>query len=176
MLKIKIGNIVDARSDAILFSTNEVLMLNGGAGKSLFEKYGDEFQDHLERCLGERSQAHPGEAFRFRYRKTQWRLIFAAVVVDADYHTEPNCVRNVLSHVFETCSRSHEIRSLTTTALGTGYGDLCPGEFAEILLAAISANDPFSVTLVLNTQQDFDRCLKHLSVIAPGAFSVHKAT
>ena len=163
---------LDIESDAIVFSTNEQLLLTGGVGAALLNRFGEPFQDAVSANIRGRDVAQCGDVFQFSSTITPWRHHFAVVAVDLSYHVSRVTIDSILTNVLTTCSVSHDVRHVVTSALGTGYGDLPMPDFVDSLLAALSPDDPFSVTLALNSDDSLAVCTQHLDRAAPDAYVV----
>ncbi|MFC7338282.1 macro domain-containing protein [Haloferula chungangensis] len=120
------ANIVETSADALIYSTNVQLMLGGGVGACLLEKFGSDFQRQLQGQLDKsgRQLAKVGEIFHTDITDGPWKLIIHTVAADPFYHTDPEVVRSLLARSFATCREKDEIRSIIMSPLGAGYGDL----------------------------------------------------
>ena len=172
MLTLTARSALDIESDAIVFSTNEQLLLTGGVGAALLQRFGSSFQDDLSACGYGREALESGDVFHFSCPETPWRHHFAVVAVDLSYHVERSTIDAILREVFAACSITHDIRHVVTSALGTGYGDLSLAAFLDALLASVSPDDPFVVTLALNSHDSLSASVAHLARVATDAFVV----
>ena len=163
---------LDVESDAIVFSTNEQLLLTGGVGAALLKRFGEPFQDAVSANIRGRDVADCGDVFQFSTNLTPWHHHFAVVAVDLTYHVDRNTIDTILRDVLVTCSVAHNINRVVTSALGTGYGDLPLPDFLDSLLAALSADDPFAVTLALNSAESLAECTNHLDRVSPDSYTV----
>lgn len=172
MLTLTARSALDVDSDAIVFSTNESLLLTGGVGAALLKRFGEPFQDEVSANIRGRDEAVCGDVFQFSSKLTPWRHHFAVVAVDLAYHVGRSTIDDILRNIFATCSVSHDINQLVSSALGTGYGDLLLSEFLDALLDAFSADDPFTVALALNSPESLRSCVDHLDSVAPNSYAI----
>ena len=101
-----------------MFSTNDQLLLTGGVGAALLDRFGEQFQDALLACVDGRDAASQGDVFHFQNTLTPWHHMFAVIAVDAAYHVEQKIVREILRDVLGMCSVNHDIRIVVMSALG----------------------------------------------------------
>jgi O-acetyl-ADP-ribose deacetylase (regulator of RNase III) len=59
-------------------------------------------------------------------------VVFHTIATDEQYHTDPETVRSILRRCFRQCCQRTDISSITSSALGCGYGDLDLKQFAMI--------------------------------------------
>jgi len=130
------GDITSLRADALVYSTNVQLMLSGGVGASLLQKYGPDFQRDLYREIDARGRklAEVGEVLITTAPDST--LILHTVATDPLYHSDERVVAEILRQALEICSERDEIDSVLISALGCGYGDLSFAKFLELLSVA----------------------------------------
>jgi O-acetyl-ADP-ribose deacetylase (regulator of RNase III) len=123
---IRCADIVTVRSDAMIYSTNVRLALTGGVGAALVKQYGIGVQiDLQDQSLGTgRQMADVGEVIETRITDAPWKRVFHTIATDELYHTAPSSVRDILRTCFKKCAASASIKTITCSALGTGYGNL----------------------------------------------------
>ena len=131
---IRRGDVVDARPDALIFSTNEHLFLSGGAGASLLGIHGRPLQDAMDRALASsgRKVAERGSVFEIAPAATWPFRLFAVVAANGFYETCAQDTRRALNQVLSRCSELPEIKHVAITALGTGYGNMEIEDFVSI--------------------------------------------
>jgi O-acetyl-ADP-ribose deacetylase (regulator of RNase III) len=127
------GDIVEAAADAIVFSTNEHLFLSGGAGASLLGKHGKGLQEAMHRALAAKGikVAPRGSVFEIEPAET-WGRMFAVVAANGFYETSREDTEAALKKVLKLCALQESVKSVTVTALGTGYGNMEIEDFVEI--------------------------------------------
>jgi O-acetyl-ADP-ribose deacetylase (regulator of RNase III) len=132
--RIRQGDIVDATADAIVFSSNEHLFLSGGAGASLLGLHGDPLQKAMHRALAitGKKVAQRGSVFEIEPAETWSSRLFAVVAADGFYETSKDDTRSALERVLSCCAELPEVKTVATTALGTGYGNMEIEDFVEI--------------------------------------------
>ena len=128
-------DIMGVRADALIYSTNVQLMLSGGVGACLLEKFGDDFQSNLYRQLNPtgRKLAEVGEIFLTDTGGDPWKLVIHTIATDPMYHTDPDIVSSLVTRSFDICSKRGDINSLVMSPLGAGYGDLDLDIFLRIV-------------------------------------------
>ena len=124
-------NIVDVQADALIYSTNVQLLLTGGVGAALMTRFGPRIQDALGAAAG-RPTAEVGEVFETSLSGIPWKTIFHTVATDKLYYTRPEIVLAILRKCFRRCVELQTIKSIITSPLGCGYGDLDVGQFLRI--------------------------------------------
>lgn len=131
---IRQGDIIDVVADVVIFSTNEHLFLSGGAGASLLGVHGDPLQQAMHRALAVTGKkvAQRGSVFEIEPAGTWSSRLFAVVAADGFYETSKDDTRNALAQVLSRCSALPEVKTVATSALGTGYGNMEIEDFTEI--------------------------------------------
>ncbi len=124
-------NIVDVQADALVYSTNVQLLLTGGVGAALVARFGMRIQDALEVAAG-KPTAQVGDVFETSLPGVPWKLVFHTIATDKLYCTRPDIVTSILRKCFRRCVELGSIRSLITSPLGCGYGDLDLAQFLQI--------------------------------------------
>ncbi len=125
------SNIVDVQADALIYSTNIQLLLTGGVGAALLTRFGPRIQDALGAAAG-RPTAEVGEVFETTLSGIPWKVIFHTVATDKLYYTRPEIVLAILRKCFRRCVELQSIKSIITSSLGCGYGDLDVEQFLRI--------------------------------------------
>lgn len=128
------ADITTHAADALIYSTNVQLMLSGGVGACLLQRYGKSFQAdlHAQLAASGRKLAAVGDIFLTRTPGLPWKWVYHVVATDPFYRTDPEVVRRVLNRCLTECSAALEISSVVTSPLGAGYGDLAFPLFLEI--------------------------------------------
>jgi len=131
---IRQGDVVDVDADALIFSTNEHLFLSGGAGASLLGVHGKPLQLAMHRALASSGVkvAPRGSVFEIKPAESWSSRLFAVVAADGFYETSGEDTRDALERVLARCAEIPGIRTVTTTALGTGYGNMEIEDFVTI--------------------------------------------
>lgn len=131
---IRRGDVVDARPDALIFSTNEHLFLSGGAGASLLGVHGRPLQDAMDQALASsgRKVAERGSVFEIAPSGSWSSRLFAVVAANGFYETCEQDTRRAVEQVLARCSDLPEIKHVAITALGTGYGNMEIEDFVSI--------------------------------------------
>ncbi len=121
-------------ADALIYSTNIDLRLSGGVGAALLEKYGTEIQDKLFNTIDDtgRQIAKVGEVFECSISTMPWEIVFHTVATNNIYETKAETVRDILDYCLNICIENGNIKSVVTSALGCGWGDLSHSEFIDI--------------------------------------------
>ena len=130
-----LNDIVDVNADALIYSTNYQLMLSGGVGACLYQKFGNEFQNDLYRKIDSlgRKCANIGEVFFSDMQEGPWKVIVHTVATDPFYHTDPAIVRTILRQAFAYLADCLTVKTVVMSLLGTGYGDLPIDSFLKIV-------------------------------------------
>jgi O-acetyl-ADP-ribose deacetylase (regulator of RNase III) len=154
-------------ADALLFSTNDHLYLSGGAGADLLGRFGQEIQDELMNCLRRTGKkfAETGEVIELRFPKAPWKVIYAGVAVDPFYHSTEAIISEVLQRAFTLASANHFVKSIVTTALGTGYGDMSIPGFISTLDKVCTHDLPFSVTVAFDQYERYQEAIDAMAVL-----------
>ena len=128
------ADIVSVTADALIYSTNVQLMLSGGVGACLLEKFGNQFQNELYRQIDSsgRKLAEVGEVFITEPKDTPWQVVYHTIATDPLYYTDPKVVRSIIQSCLEDC-RNRKLTTIVMSPLGAGYGDLELGEFIQIV-------------------------------------------
>tara|TARA_B100000745_G_scaffold245326_1_gene167455 strand:+ start:461 stop:943 length:483 start_codon:yes stop_codon:yes gene_type:complete len=129
------GAIEDYPSDALVYSTNQQLILSGGVGAALVKKYGNAIQEHLSKQLN----SYPtglvpvGTVFDCAIDGLPYKRIFHSIATDLDYETEKATVSKIIRYCLHECDIDFAIASVVFSALGSGYGSLTYAEFIRLL-------------------------------------------
>lgn len=134
-LFLKHSDITTENADALIYSTNVQLMLSGGVGACLLEKFGTKFQDVLLKCVDstERQLADVGEVFMTPLDFCPWKVVFHTVATDPLYNTNPKVVHSIIAQCLSECINLGEVKTIVTSPLGAGYGDLPFSKFLDIV-------------------------------------------
>jgi O-acetyl-ADP-ribose deacetylase (regulator of RNase III) len=129
------SDIVEVNADALIYSTNYQLMLSGGVGACLYQKFGNQFQNDLYRKIDSlgRKCANIGEVFFSEMHEGPWKVIVHTVATDPFYHTDPAIVRTILRQTFAHLANCPAVKSVVMSPLGAGYGDLPIDTFLKIV-------------------------------------------
>lgn len=131
---IRLGDITDVDADVVIFSSNTNLFLSGGAGASLLGIHGDPLQRAMQRALAVTGKkvAQRGSVFEIDPGETWTSRLFAVVAADGFYETTKEDTRSALERILARCAEMPEVKTVATTALGTGYGNMEIEDFTEI--------------------------------------------
>jgi len=134
-IKYQIGNILDVESDALIYSTNLKLLMSGGVGASLLEKFGYDIQKSLYEALdkGENSETRLGDIFDCQIESMPWKKVLHTIATDEDYETDPIIVENIIRESLSKLELTHGVSKITMSALGCGWGNMKHNQFAGIL-------------------------------------------
>ncbi len=125
------SNIVEVPADALVYSTNVQLLLTGGVGAALVDRFGIRIQDALEVAAGIPT-AQVGDVLETSLPGVPWKVIFHTIATDKLYYTRSEIVTSILRKCFLRGIELGSIRSLITSPLGCGYGDLDLAQFLHI--------------------------------------------
>jgi O-acetyl-ADP-ribose deacetylase (regulator of RNase III) len=171
-LQILCADIATVASDTLIYSTNVRLAWTGGVGAALAVRFGIGVQIDLQsQSSGTgRQLAEVGDIFDCRIEGGPWRHVFHTIATDELYHTKPEVVRSLLRRCLQRCAQKGDVRSITCSPLGAGYGDLEIPEFAAIAHAVyrefshasidqftIVTNDPKEAELLASTLAALER-------------------
>ncbi|NIB43683.1 hypothetical protein HBA55_29005 [Pseudomaricurvus alkylphenolicus] len=160
LIEVKKCDISKSTSDALIYSTNEDMMLTGGVGKKLLEVYGYELQSLIHSQLKKlgKSKAEVGTVIDCKTKEMPWKRVFHTVAVDREYETSEGTIFSILKTVFEECEMDFGIKHLSMSALGCGYGSLTHTRFTEILLNVAEEynnTDINRVTIFCNADNEY---------------------
>lgn len=167
---IRQGDVIDAVADAVVFSTNEHLFLSGGAGASLLGVHGRPLQQAMDRALAATGSqvAHRGSVFEIEPQATWTSRLFAVVAADGFYETSREDTRAALERVLRRCADLGSIRTVVTTALGTGYGNMEIEDFVVLFCEVEIPGSMKSLELVIHSDLFFrEACLKNEQLRSP---------
>jgi hypothetical protein len=144
-------------ADALIYSTNVQLMLSGGVGASLLQRFGKRFEDDLFAQLHRsgRKLASVGEIFATRTVGLPWKVVYHVVATDPFYKTDPEVVRSILDRCLAGCSDDPDIASVIMSPLGAGYGNLALPVFLEMVAAFSTSDLRLSELIVCCDDADF---------------------
>ena len=161
-VRIELGDIIEQKVDAVIYSTNSDFLLSGGVGKSLSEKYGEEVQHSLDRAI--KNQIIGAESIGAVVNCTlscmPWKLLLHTVVTNRNYVTDPDLVKQVLLKAIDFCDQTHGVYTIATSALGCGYGDLSHVQFIQILKTVAGLyeqSDLKEIVVVCNSNEYYDQ-------------------
>ncbi len=132
--RILLENICDLKADVLIYSTNIDLRLRGGVGAALLKKYGHEIQEKLFYTIDKtgRKIADIGEVLECTVASMPWKTVFHTVATNEMYETQAETVRSILNYCLNKCVDKGDIKSVVTSALGCGWGDLLHSDFIDI--------------------------------------------
>lgn len=161
-------DIVELPSDALIYSTNVRLMLTGGVGAAILKKFGIRVQIELQdQSLGSgRQMADVGEVLETRIPGSPWKRVFHTIATDEMYRTDPQVVRAILLRCLRRCAESADLRAITCSALGAGYGDLELTAFVAIADEVCSEFEDSGIQSFAVVSRDPDEFGKLLAVAA----------
>ena len=143
-------DILTIKSDALIYSTNTRLSLSGGVGAALVKKYGQGIQTELiNQSAGFGFEiADLGDVYEAKTENMPWVKVFHAICLDGTYIVSEEIVRKILTKTFKKCDENKEIKTVSVSALGTGYGSFTYSEFKKVLGEVLVSLNPKSITEV----------------------------
>jgi O-acetyl-ADP-ribose deacetylase (regulator of RNase III) len=131
---IKCADIVKVPADAMIYSTNMRLALTGGVGAALLREFGFAVQIALQSQspASGQQQADVGDIFQMPVAAGPWKRLFHTIATDDLYCTKAPTVRSILHRCLQACVDATDVRTITCSALGCGYGDLDISDFLSI--------------------------------------------
>ena len=160
-------------ADVLIYSTNVQLMLSGGVGACLLQRYGRSFQADLFAQLDAsgRKLASVGDVFLTHTPGLPWKRVYHVVAADPFYHTDPEVVRRILRQCLTECSADPGISTVAMSPLGAGYGDLAFPLFLDLVSEVSQCQLQLAEVSVCCDDDDFfTELVDHL-----GTLSVHWA-
>jgi hypothetical protein len=88
-----------------------------------------------------------------------WKRVFHTIATTELYHTDPAVVTSLLRRCLTRCITTGDLRTITCSALGTGYGDLELPHFFQICDSVCTefGETPLEeFTIVIQNQAEFD--------------------
>jgi O-acetyl-ADP-ribose deacetylase len=129
------GDILDIKADILICSANPYLNLSGGVGGALLLRYGSALQSALHEYLRSKQRAFVdrGTIVETGPCGSPYRTILHAVAVDGFYESSKEVAQDIVNRCL---LRSVDLgaKSVSLTALATGYGRLTISEFGQALL------------------------------------------
>ena len=159
--RIVCADITKVASDAMIYSTNSRLTLTGGVGAALFREFGVGVQIDLQsRSPGTgRELAEVGDILETHISGGPWKRVFHTIATTELHHTDPQVVTSILRRSLTRCAATDDLRKITCSALGTGYGDLELPHFLHLCAAVCAEFDDSpleELTIVSQSQTEFD--------------------
>ncbi len=159
------ADIIHIASDAMIYSTNVRLTLTGGVGAALFRAFGVGVQIDLQtRSPGTgRELAEVGDVIESPIPGSPWKRVFHTIATSELYHTDPAVVARILRRCLARCAASDDLRKITCSALGTGYGDLELPHFFQICDEVCTEFDGSPLeefVIVIQDQAEFETLLR----------------
>lgn len=162
--KLKHGEILDVKADALLCSANVQLNLSGGVGGAILLQYGDEMQRWLHDFLREKKLKYlrPGECVITPPCGMPYKAVAHAVAIDGFYDTSPELVERTYELALRELANL-ECRTVVAACLGCGYGRFPAGEFAKVMadVARKVHTSVDRVTLVTTNSEIIDALRPH---------------
>ena len=159
------GNILDVKADALICSANVQLNMSGGVGGEILVRFGDPMQKELHHYLSERgiSFVAPGTVVKTSPCGTPFSMVLHAVAIDVFYETSHELIVSTIRRALEICSEN-EIKTVTLTALATGYGRYPLNQFALVLLELQKEKFPAlkEITVCLRNENDANELVEYL--------------
>src|SRR5579871_3379930 len=146
--QVRHGNILDQPADVLVCSANVLLNLSGGVGGEILRRCGLPAQEELHGYLHRQARKYvaQGEVVQTLPHGLPFKAILHAVAIDGFYQTTPAIVRDVTDKCLHA-SAAIGARSVSLTALATGYGRLPMRKFADAI-APLLTREYGSVTEV----------------------------
>ena len=162
MRGFKCSDILDARVDALIYSTNVLLNCTGGVGGALLARYGPTVQTTLHSWLSSRGVrfATQGDVIDLVSEGLPYRHVIHTVPCDGMYETSREMVTQVLTSALEMCASDSLVKTVALSALATGYGRLPFDDFlplAAIVMQSSKFNSLTEVMICLEHAEDYER-------------------
>ena len=161
-IKLQQGNIVEFESDVLVYSTNLKLLMGGGVGAALMDKYGYDAQkclyDSFDNSGSEKTKL--GNIFDCKTEAMPWKKVLHTIATDEDYVTDTKTVENILRESLSICELTHGVSRLSMSALGCGYGNLKHEQFIEVLKnvsTEFKGTDLKEIIVVCDNSNDLER-------------------
>lgn len=154
---LKLGNILDEPADVLVCSANPFLMLSGGVGADLLERYGRAMQIALEQVVKGRTPHYipQGEVVPYIAKEIlPYRAVLHAVAIDGWYNSSPQVIENTVTTALGMAA-TYEARRVALTALATGHGHLSLPQFAEGIRPLIDREFPPIEEVCICLMQDY---------------------
>lgn len=137
------GDILDLPADVLVCSANVFLNLSGGVGGAILLRIGPAMQQELHQHLANRQKkfVERGEVVEAAPHGLPFRTVLHAVAVDGFYRTSPEVVRAVVDKCLARAA-ALGAKSVSLTALATGYGRLSMDGFAQAIAPLQKAEYP----------------------------------
>lgn len=154
---LKQTNLLDVLADVLVCSANVSLNLSGGVGADLLERYGSAMQKALHEMLAKRSPkaARRGEVFPYGGPEIPYRAVLHAVSVDGWDHSNSSAITDIARRALKMAA-DYEAKRVALTVLGTGFGDLSFGDFAEGIRPVMKEECPPIETVTLGLLLEFE--------------------
>lgn len=165
-MKIEVSplDITNSKEDALVYSTNKSLLLSGGVGQALVNRYGQQVQNRLFKHAqsADKPNVQVGDVFVSKEAQLPWQIVVHTVVTDEEYNTSLDVLKAVLAEALEVCDNSYGVFSIAMSALGCGYGDCSHKDFIKLLrIVSTEYNDSDLQRIVVYCKQpDFYQQLK----------------
>lgn len=132
--RLVLGDITAIAADALIYSTNVRLTLTGGVGAALLARYGIKTQIDLQSSATGtgRHMAEVGDVLSTTIPGAPWKVVFHTIATNEVYRTEEGTVESILKTCLRRCASRGDIKEVTCSTLGSGYGDLEPERFLNI--------------------------------------------
>ena len=174
--RILCADITQVASDAMIYSTNLRLTLTGGVGAALFREFGVGVQIDLQsQSPGTgRELAEVGQCIETHIPASPWKRVFHTIATTELYHTDPAVVTSILRHCLKRCAASKDLRKITCSALGTGYGDLELADFFHLcdsVCTEFSGTPLEEFTIVSQSRAEFE-ILRHAAISAANGWEI----
>ncbi len=137
------GDILDHPADVLVCSANVFLNLSGGVGGAILLRIGTAMQQELHQHLAKSQKrfVERGEIVATAPHGLQFKTVLHAVAVDGFYRTSPEVVRTVVDKCLARAA-ALGAKSVSLTALATGYGRLSMDGFAKAIAPLQKAEYP----------------------------------
>lgn len=129
------GDILDHPADVLVCSANVFLNLSGGVGGAILLRIGTAMQQELHQHLSKSQKkfVERGDVLVTAPHGLPFKTVLHAVAVDGFYRTSPDVVRAVVDKCLARAADTGA-KSVSLTALATGYGRLSMAGFAQAII------------------------------------------
>jgi len=151
------GNILDIKADALICSANVQLNMSGGVGGEILVRHSDQMQKELHRYLSERkiSVVAPGTVVKTLPCGTPYSMVLHAVAIDVFYETSHELIVSTIRRALELCTENG-IKTVTLTALATGYGRYPLEKFALVVSELQKETFPVIEKVTICMKDEYD--------------------
>ena len=138
-----VGDILTAKTDALICSANPQLNLSGGVGGAFALQFGEGMQQFLRHWLKQSGQhfVQPGTIVIAPPCGSSYKAVIHAVAIDSLYDTSAEIIRTTYENSFAALSNS-DCRTVAAACLACGYGRASPQTFIKAIQPLLSRSWP----------------------------------